>query len=171
MTDRNPRSTLTIVLCGSIIVYVAVAIIILPFIAPAIIIRGDLIIAILQGVFVYLILFLVFLLPASYVYWSHRIEVKVLGPELAVAEPGENLKLTVVVGFPRNEHPKSAVLEAFLDNLNIATQKLESSPTELSLQIPEVAPGYHTISIQITQEGYFNGRHSYELLIAPGEEE
>ncbi len=169
MTDRNPRSTLTIVLCGSLIVYVAVAIIILPFIAPAIIVRDDLIIAILQGAFVYLILLLVFLLPASYVYWSHRIEVKVLGPELAAAEPGEEVKLTVVVGLPGNEPPKTAVLEAFLGTLNISTQKLESSPTELSLRIPDVGPGYHTITIQVTQEGYFTGRNSYELLIAPGE--
>ncbi len=169
MTDRNPRSTLTIVLCGSLIVYVAVAIILLPFIAPTIIIRDDLIVAVLQGAFAYLVLLLVFLLPASYVYWSHRIDVKVLDPELAAAEPGEDIKLTVAVGFPGNEPPKNAVLEAFLGNLNITTQKLESSPTELHLRIPVVSPGYHTITIQVTQEGYFKGTSSYELLIATGE--
>ena|GEM_PF-2882478 len=169
MTDRNPRSTLTIVLCGSLIVYVAVAIILLPFIAPTIIIRDDLIIAVLQGAFVYLFLLLVFLLPASYVYWSHRIEVRLLGPEVAAAEPGEELKLTIAVGLPGNEPPKNAVLEGFLGNLNIITQKLESSPTELHLRIPEVSPGYHRITIQVTQEGYFTGSSSYELLIATSE--
>lgn len=169
VTDRNPRSTLTVVLCGSLIVYGAVAILLLPFLAPTIIGREDIIIAVLQGALVYLVLFLLFLLPASYVYWSHRIDVKVLGPDLGVAEPGEELKLTVAVGFPRNEPPKNAVLEGFLGNLNIATQKLESSPTELHLRIPDVSPGYHTITIQVTREGYFKGTGSYEILIATGE--
>lgn len=169
VTDRNPRSTLTIVLCGSLIVYVAVAIIILPFIAPSIIVREDLIIAILQGALVYLVLFLVFLLPASYVYWSYRIDVKILGPKLAGAEPGEELKLTVVVGFPRNAPPKGALIEAFFGKLNIYAQKLESSPTEVQIQIPDVSSGYHTITIQVTQEGYFKGTNSYELLVATSE--
>ncbi|MFX1566193.1 MAG: hypothetical protein ACFFCH_09395 [Promethearchaeota archaeon] len=149
--------------------YVAVAIIILPFIAPTIIIREDLIVAILQGALVYIVLFLVFLLPASYIYWSLRIDVKVLGPKLAAAEPGEELKLTVVVGFPGNATPKGALIEAFFDNLNIYTQKLESSPSEVQLQIPEVSSGYHTITIQVTQEGYFKGINSYELLVATSE--
>jgi hypothetical protein len=157
------------VLCGSLVVYGAVAILLLPFIAPSIVVRDDLIIAVLQGALVYLVLFLLFLLPASYVYWSHRIDVKVLGPELAAAEPGEELKLTVAVGFPKNEPPKNAVLEAFLGNLNIATQKLEISPTELQLRIPDVSSGYHTITIQVTRDGYFKGTGSYELLIAPGD--
>ncbi len=169
MTERNPRSTLTIVLCGSLIVYISLAIILLPFIAPTIIIRGDLIIAVLQGAFVYLILLLIFLLPSSYVYWSHRIDVKVLGPEPAAAEPGDEIKLTVAIGFPGNGPPKNALLEAFLGNLNITTQKLQSSPTELGLRIPEVSPGYHKITIQVTHEGYFKGTSSYELLIAKGE--
>jgi hypothetical protein len=147
-------------------VYAAVAILLLPFITPTIIIREDLIIAVLQGVLVYLVLFLVFLLPASYVYWNHRIDVKVLGPELSAAEPGEELKLTVAVGFPRNEPLKNAVLEAFLGTLNVATQKLESSPTELNLRIPDISAGYHTITIQVTRDGYFKGTGSYELLIA-----
>jgi hypothetical protein len=125
----------------------------------------------LQGAFVYLILLLVFLLPASYVYWNYRIDVKVLGPELAAAEPGEELQLTVAVGLPGSAHPKHAVLEAFLGNLNILTQKLESSPTELSLRIPDVLPGYRKIIIQVTQEGYFKGTSSYELLIVTGESE
>ena len=171
MTDRNPRSTFTIVLCGSLVVYIAVAIILLPFIAPTIVIREDLILAVLQGAFVYLILLLVFLLPTSYVYWNHRIDVKVLGPEIAAAEPGEELQLTVAVGFPGNTHPKHAVLEAFLGNLNVSTQKLESSPTELSLRIPDVNPGYHTVTIQVTQDGYFKGTSTYELLIVTGEPE
>lgn len=171
VTDRNPRSTFTIVLCGSLVVYVAVAIILLPFIAPTIVIREDLILAVLQGASVYLILLLVFLLPASYVYWNHRIDVKVLGPELAAAEPGEELRLTVAVGLPGNVHPKHALLEAFFGTLNISTQKLESSPTELSLRIPDVHPGYHTVTIQVTQEGYFKGTSSYELLIVTGESE
>ncbi|MFX1318518.1 MAG: hypothetical protein ACFE9D_09740 [Promethearchaeota archaeon] len=170
MTDSNPRSTLSIVLCGSLIIYGAVAILLLPLIAPTIIVRDDLVIAILQGALVYLVLFLLFLLPASYVYWSHRIDVKVLGPELGVAEPGEELKLTVVVGFPKNEPPKNAVLEAFLGALNIATQKLESSPTELHLRIPDVSSGYHNITIQVTRDGYFKGIGSYELLIAASDQ-
>ena len=171
MTYRNPSSTFTIVLCGSLAVYIAVAIILLPFIAPTIIVREDLILAVLQGAFVYLILLLVFLLPASYVYWNHRIDVKVLGPEIAAAEPGEELHLTVAVGFPGSAHPKHAVLEAFLGNLNVLTQKLESNPAELSLRIPDVHPGYHKVTIQITQEGYFKGLSSYELLIVAGESE
>jgi hypothetical protein len=171
VTDRNPRSTFTIVLCGSLAVYIALAIVLLPFIAPTIVIREDLILAVLQGAFVYLILLLVFLLPASYVYWNHRIDVKVLGPELAAAEPGEDLQLTVAVGLPGSAHPKHAVLEAFLGNLNILTQKLESSPTVLSLRIPDVTPGYHNITIQVTQQGYFKGMGSYEILIATGESE
>jgi hypothetical protein len=171
VTDRNPRSTFTIVLCGSLAVYIAIAIILLPFIAPTIVVREDLILAVLQGAFVYLILFLLFLLPASYVYWNHRIDVKVLGPEIAAAEPGEELRLTIVVGLPRGAHLKHAVLEAFLGSLNVSTQKVESSPTELSLQIPDVRPGYHTITIQVSQDGYFKGSSSYELLIATGESE
>jgi len=171
VTDRNPRSTFTIVLCGSLVVYIAVAIILLPFITPTIVFREDLILAVLQGALVYLILLLIFLLPASYVYWNHRIDVKVLGPEIAAAEPGEELHLTVAVGFPGNAHPKHAVLEAFLGNLNVSTQKLESSPTELSLRIPDVHPGYHTVTIQVTQEGYFKGTSTYELLIVTGEPE
>jgi hypothetical protein len=103
------------------------------------------------------------------VYWSHRIDVKVLGPKLAAAEPGEELKLTVVVGLPRNETLKGALIEAFFDNLNIYTQKLVSSPSEVPLQIPEVSSGYHTITIQVTQEGYFKGTNSYELLVATSE--
>jgi hypothetical protein len=170
VANSNPRSTLTIVLCGSLIVYVAVSIILLPYITPTIIIRDDLVIAILQGAFVYLILLLAFLLPTSYVYWSHRIHVKVLGPEVAAAEPGEDLKLTVAVDFPRHQLPKNAVLEAFLGNLNITTQKLESSPTELRLQIPQVDSGYHKITIRVSQEGYFRGMSSYELLIAKSDD-
>jgi len=170
VTDSNPRSTLTLVICGSLIVYGAVAVLLLPFIAPTIVVRDDLIIAILQGALVYLVLFLLFLLPASYVYWSHRIDVKVLGPELRVAEPGEELKLTVVVGFPKNEIPENAVLEAFLGNLNITIQKIESSPTELHLRIPNVSSGYHNITIQVTRDGYFTGTGSYELLIATSDQ-
>lgn len=169
MTNRNPRTTLSIVLCGSLMVYVMVAILILPFISPAIIFREDLIIAVLQGALVYFFLFLIFLLPASFIYWRHRIEVKVLGPDPAAAEPGEDIGLTVVVGLPRNESPKGAVLETFLGDLNITTQKLEESPTQLQVIIPDVSPGYHKITVQVTKDGYFKGSSSYELLIAPGE--
>jgi hypothetical protein len=70
------------------------------------------------------------------------------------------------VGFPKREPPKNAVLEAFLGSLSITTQKLESSPTELHLRIPDISSGYHTITIQVTRDGYFKGTGSYELLIA-----
>ncbi len=169
MINDNPRTTLSIVLCGSLIVYGAIAIVILPFISPLIVVREDYMIAVFQGVLIYFFLFLLFLLPSSYVYWSHRIEVKVLGSEPAAAEPDDELNLTVVIGLPRNASPKGAILEAFLGELNIAAQKVEGSPTELKIHIPDVTPGYHKILVRVIQESYFTGSSSYELLIAPAD--
>ena len=169
MTDRNPRTTLSIVLCGSLLVYMMVAVLILPFISPAIIVREDFMIAIIQGALVYLFLLLLFLLPASFVYWRYRIDVKVIGPEPAAAEPEDEITLTVVIGLPGNASPKGAVLEAFLGDLVIATQKVEVSPTQLPLKVPDITPGYHNFVVKVSQLGYFSGSSSYELLIAPGE--
>ncbi len=170
VTERNPRNTLTIVLCGSLIVYATVAVLFLQIISPSILIRDDLTIAILQGALVYVFLFLIFLLPASYVYWRYRIEVKVLGPDPAAAEPGDEIHLTIAIGFPRKINPKGAILEAFLKNLNIATQKVDTSPTTLLVKIPEITVGYHKITVRVSQEGYFAGSSSYELLIAQGDQ-
>lgn len=126
-------------------------------------------IAVFQGVLIYFFLFLLFLLPSSYVYWSHRIEVKVLGSEPSAAEPGDELDLTVVIGLPGRASPKGAVLEAFLGELNIAARKVEGNPTQLRIHIPDVSPGYHKVFVRVLQEGYFTGSSSYELLIAPGD--
>ncbi|MFW9830556.1 MAG: hypothetical protein ACFFD8_02140 [Candidatus Thorarchaeota archaeon] len=145
-----------------------VAILIFPVISPAIIFRDDLIIAVLQSALIYFFLLLLFLLPTSYVYWRYRIDVKVLGPEPAAAEPGDDIDLTVAVGIPQNASLKGALLEAFIGNLNIATQKLEASPTHLRVTIPALSPGYHKITVKVTKEGYFQSSNAYELLIAPG---
>lgn len=169
MTNDNPRNLLLVVLCGSLIVYTAIAILLIPVLTPLIVIREDLIIAIFQGALVYTFLFLLFLLPSSFVYWRYRIDVKVLGPEPAAAEPEEEITLTVVVGLPGDTSPKGAILEAFLGDLIIAAQKVEASPTQLPLKVPDISPGYHKIVVKVSQVGYFSASSSYELLIAPGE--
>ena len=169
MTNDNPRNLLLVVLCGSLIVYAAIAIILIPVLTPLIIVREDLSTAMFQGALVYSFLFLLFLLPSSFIYWRYRIDVKVIGPEPAAAEPEDEINLTVVIGLPGNVSPKGAVLEAFLGDLVIAAQKVEASPTQLPLKIPDITPGYHNFEVKVSQLGYFSGSSSYELLIAPGE--
>jgi hypothetical protein len=169
VTPDNPRNLLLTVLCGSLIVYAAVAIILIPVLSPLILVREDLMVAMFQGALVYVILFLLFLLPTSYVYWRHRIDVKVLGPDPAAAEPEDDINLTVAIGFPRDVSPKGAILEAFLGDIVIAAQKVESSPTQLPFKVPDMPPGYYKVVVRVSQEGYFSGSSSYELLIAPGE--
>lgn len=169
MTSDNPRNLLLVVLCGSLIVYVAITFLLIPVLTPLIVVREDLMIALFQGALVYTFLFLLFLLPSSFVYWRYRIDVKVIGPEPAAAEPEDEITLTVVIGLPGNASPKGAVLEAFLGDLVIAAQKVEASPTQLSLKVPDISPGYHNFEVKVSQLGYFSGSSSYELLIAPGE--
>lgn len=169
MTNDNPRNLLLVVLCGSIIVYAAIAILLIPVLTPLIVVREDLMTALFQGALVYTFLFLLFLLPSSYIYWRYRIDVKVIGPKPAAAEPEDEINLTVVIGLPGNASPKGAVLEAFLGDLVVAAQKVEMSPTQLPLKVPDITPGYHNFEVKVSQLGYFSGSSSYELLIAPGE--
>jgi hypothetical protein len=169
VTNDNPRNLLLVVFCGSLIVYTAIAILLLPVLTPLIVVREDLITALFQGALVYTFLFLLFLLPSSFIYWRYRIDVKVIGPEPAAAEPEDEITLTVVIGLPGNASPKGAVLEAFLGDLVIAAQKVEESPTQLPLKVPDITPGYHNFEVKVSQLGYFSGSSSYELLIAPGE--
>lgn len=169
MTNDNPRNLLLVVFCGSLIVYVAIAILLIPVLTPLIVAREDLITALFQGALVYTFLFLLFLLPSSFIYWRYRIDVKVIGPEPAAAEPEDEITLTVVIGLPGNASPKGAVLEAFLGDLVVAAQKVEASPTQLPLKVPDILPGYHNFEVKVSQLGYFSGSSSYELLIAPGE--
>lgn len=171
MVTENPRNTLIIVFCGSMAVYTAIAVLLLPFLMTLFIQQGDVVISLFQVGLGYLVLFLVLLLPSSYVYWRHRVDVKVLGPEPAVAEPGDEITLMVAIGFPDQASPKGAVLEAFIGNFNVATEKVEGSPTQLNLRVPEINPGYHKISTRVSQEGYFTSTSDYELLIIPPEEE
>lgn len=169
MTNDNPRNLLLVVFCGSLIVYIAIAILLIPVLTPLIVVREDLITALFQGALVYTFLFLLFLLPSSFIYWRYRIDVKVIGPEPAAAEPEDEITLTVVIGLPGNASPKGAVLEAFLGDLVVAAQKVEASPTQLPLKVPDILPGYHNFEVKVSQLGYFSGSSSYELLIAPGE--
>ncbi len=169
MTNDNPRNLLLVVLCGSIIVYIAIAILLIPVLTPLIVVREDLMTALFQGALVYTFLFLLFLLPSSFIYWRYRIDVKIIGPEPAAAEPEDEISLTVVIGLPGNASPKGAVLEAFLGDLVVAAQKVEASPTQLPLKVPDITPGYHNFEVKVSQLGYFSGSSSYELLIAPGE--
>lgn len=169
MTNDNPRNLLLVVFCGSLIVYIAIAILLIPVLTPLIVAREDLITALFQGALVYTFLFLLFLLPSSFIYWRYRIDVKVIGPEPAAAEPEDEITLTVVIGLPGNASPKGAVLEAFLGDLVVAAQKVEASPTQLPLKVPDILPGYHNFEVKVSQLGYFSGSSSYELLIAPGE--
>ncbi len=167
MTNQEPHKTLCIVLLSSLIAYAAVAMILAPSLISVIAQREDATFVLIQNVFFFIILFLLFLLPASYVYWRYRIDVRVLGPEPAAAEPGDQLILTVATGFPSHTSPKGALVEAFLGPLSVATEKLEGSPTKLTLTIPELQPGYHKVTIRVTKMGCFSGTSDYELLIAP----
>jgi uncharacterized protein (DUF58 family) len=169
VTNDNPRNLLLVVLCGSLIVYAAIAVILIPVLTPLIVVREDFMTAMFQGALIYAFVFLLFLLPSSYVYWRHRIDVKVIGPEPAAAEPEEEINLTIAIGLPGNASPKGAILEAFLGELVIAAQKVEVSPTSLPLKVPDISSGYHKVEVRVSQEGYFSGSSSYELLIAPGE--
>ncbi|MDO8123057.1 MAG: hypothetical protein Q6364_01605 [Candidatus Hermodarchaeota archaeon] len=169
MTNDNPRNLLLVVFCGSLIVYAAIAILLIPVLTPLLVVQENLITALFQGALVYTFLFLLFLLPSSFIYWRYRIDVKVIGPEPAAAEPDDEINLTVVIGLPGNASPKGAVLEAFLGDLVVAAQKVEASPTQLPLKVPDITPGYHKFEVKVSQLGYFSGSSSYELLIAPGE--
>jgi hypothetical protein len=169
MAMENPRKSLSIVLFSSLLVYAMIAILILPIFTPILLTQEVLAYALFQVSLIYVFLLLLFLLPSSVVYWRHRIDVKVLGPEPAAAEPGDEITLTVAVGFPGQTPPKGAVLEAFFGDLVVATQKIERSPVDLSLQIPEIDSGYHKITVRVSRDGYFSATNAYELLIAPGE--
>ena len=169
MTNDNPRNLLLVVFCGSLIVYAAIAILLIPVLTPLLVVQENLITALFQGALVYTFLFLFFLLPSSFIYWRYRIDVKVIGPEPAAAEPDDEINLTVVIGLPGNASPKGAVLEAFLGDLVVAAQKVEASPTQLPLKVPDITPGYHKFEVKVSQLGYFSGSSSYELLIAHGE--
>jgi hypothetical protein len=169
MTDEAPQKTLCIVLLTSIIVYAAVIIALAPALFSVIVTRDDAATILMQNVFFFVLLFLIFLLPASYVYWRYRIDVRILGPEPAAAEPGDQITLTIAIGFPSHTSSKGALVEASLGSLSVATQKLESSPTQLTLTVPELQPGYHKIIVRVTKIGCFSGSGSYELLIAPNQ--
>jgi hypothetical protein len=121
------------------------------------------------GVVVLVLLLLVFLLPASYIYWQNRIDVQLIGPEPAVAEPGEKIKLTVVTGLPKNAPLKGVLLEVFLGPRTYTVEKIDTSPFELTVDIPVIRPGYHKVSVRAKKLGYFDGTSDYELLIAQGE--
>jgi hypothetical protein len=113
------------------------------------------------------LLFLVFLLPSSYVYWHYRIHVTVIGPQPGTAEPGDQISLTVAAAFPGAISSKGAVLEASLGDLAVATEKLEGSPTQLTLAVPDLPPGYYILGVQVSRLGCFTGNGSFELLITP----
>ncbi len=118
---------------------------------------------------VLVVLLLVFLLPASYVYWQNHIDVRLIGPEPAVAEPGEELALTVVTGLPKGAPLKGVLLEVYFGSQTIAVKKIESSPFELTLEVPHLRPGYHKVNVRARKLGYFDGNSDYELLVAQGE--
>jgi hypothetical protein len=118
---------------------------------------------------VLVVLLLIFLLPASYIYWQNHIDVRVIGPEPAVAEPGENLTLTVVTGLPKNAPLKGVLLEVRLGSQIVAVEKIEVSPFELTMEVPLLRPGYHRVGVRARKLGYFDGTSDYELLVAQGE--
>jgi len=167
MTNEEPGKTLFIVLFFSMILYAAIAIILVPTLIPFIAEREAASFVIIQNAFFFILLFLIFLLPASYVYWRNRIDVRVLGPELALAEPGDQLALTITTSFPSHISSKGALVEAFVKSLSVVTEKLEGSPTNLSIAVPELPPGYYKIIVRVTKMGCFSGSGSYELLITP----
>jgi hypothetical protein len=163
MPYENPRAALGIVLCSSLIVYVVVAAILFPFL-----IHGGSIDTILgQTILANVLLLLLFLLPASYIYWHHRIQVKLLIPTPAAVEPGEIVTVKVVTGFPGEEPIKGATLEAFFGSYVIATDKLEGSPFDLEITVPPLRPGYHKISVKVSKAGLFAGTSYEEILVTP----
>ncbi len=160
MSSSNPQAKLGVILCCSLSVYAILVFIFLPLFT---------ILHAFFGIIVLLLLLLIFLLPASYIYWQNHIDVRVIGPEPAVAEPGEKLTLTVVTGLPKNAPLKGVLLEVFFGSKTIAVEKLEISPFELILDIPNLRPGYHKVTVRARKLGYFDGTSDYELLIAQGE--
>jgi hypothetical protein len=170
MTGRNPAATLGLVLCTSLVLYAALGATLLSIVVPATSPPGAFELALVQLAFPLSLLFLAFLLPSSYVYWHNRIQVSVLGSESEAVEPGEQITLTVAAAFPGALPAKGAILEASLEGVAVVTEKLEGSPTQLALAVPNLPPGYYTLDVQVTQLGCFTGKSSYELLIAPSSE-
>ena len=160
MTPRNPQARLGVVLCCSLSVY---AVLIFSLFSLFVFLEA------FFGIAVLVLLLLVFLLPASYIYWQNRIDVHLIGPEPAVAEPGEKLTLTVVTGLPKNAPLKGVLLEVFLGPQVYTVEKIKISPFELTVDIPTIRPGYHKVSVRVRKLGYFDGTSDYELLIAQGE--
>lgn len=167
MTTRNPEATLGVVLCTSLVLYVALGASLISVVAPVIGGSSGLELALIQLAVPLFLLLLAFLLPSSYVYWHNRIRVTVIGSEPDVAEPGDQISLTVATGFPGAMAAKGAVLEASLGGIALATEKLEGSPTQLTLVVPNVHPGYYTLDVEVTHLGCFAGKGAYELLVTP----
>lgn len=167
MTVRTPVATLGLVLCTSLVLYAAFGATLVSVFVPVTSQPGGLELALVQLALPLFLLLLVFLLPSSYVYWHHRIHVTVIGSEPEAAEPGDQISLTVAAAFPGAMPIKGAVIEASLGGVAVATEKLEGSPTQLTLAVPNLRPGYYTLDVQVTRLGCFTGKSSYELLIAP----
>ena len=167
MPADDPRVGLVIVLCGSLAVYVAVVAVFWPVLTTFPVTQREDLLNLLQVSFRLILLLLLFLLPASYMYWGRRISVRVLGPTPAAAEPGEQLTLTVVTGFPGGIPSKGALLEALLGPLTMAVQKLEGSPTQLTITVPPLPPGYHQLAVRVSKLGYFSGSDIFEFLVTP----
>lgn len=160
VNSSNPHGKLGLVLCCSLTLYAMVVFIFVSSFTAMLA---------YFSVVALVLLLLIFLLPSSYIYWSNHIDVHVIGPEPAVAEPGEKLTITVVTGLPRNAPLKGVLLEVFLGSQTIAVEKLETSPFELILDVPKLRPGYHKVTARARKLGYFDGTSDYELLIAQGE--
>jgi len=167
MTVRNPVATLGVVLCTSLVIYVAVGATLVSVLVPVTSQPSGLELVLAQLALPLFLLLLVFLLPSSYLYWHNRIHVSVIGSQPDAAEPGDQISLTVAAAFPGATPVKGAVLEASLGGVEIATEKLESSPTQLCLAVPNLRPGYYKLDVQVTRLGCFAGKSSYELLITP----
>ncbi len=165
MSFDNPRSALGIILCSSLIVYVVVAAILFPILTQGV--SVDIILG--QTILANVLLLLIFLLPASYVYWQHRIQVKVLIPTPTAVEPGETVTVKVVTGFPGKQPVKGATLEAFFGSYVIAADKLEGSPFDLEITVPPLTPGYHKMSVKVSKDGLFAGTSYEEILVMPPE--
>jgi hypothetical protein len=167
MTVRNPVATLGVVLCTSLVIYVAVGATLVSVFVPVTSQPSGLELALVQLALPLFLLLLIFLLPSSYVYWHNRIHVSVIGSQPDAAEPGDQISLTVAAAFPGATPAKGAVLEASLGGVEVAVEKLEGSPTQLSLAVPNLRPGYYTLDVQVTHLGCFAGKSSYELLVTP----
>jgi len=167
MTVRNPVATLGVVLCTSLVLYGTLCATLISVFVPVTSQPSGLELALAQLALPLFLLFLVFLLPSSYVYWHNRIHVSVIGSQPDAAEPGDQISLTFATAFPGATPVKGAVLEASLGGIEVATEKLEGSPAQLSLAVPNLRPGYYTLDVQVTRLGCFTGKSSYELLITP----